>query len=620
MPKRTNPHQPSPAVVVDTSVLMELPAAYRFDWGGQPVTVYILDAVVRELRGLARGKKNVARAAAARRALSILDSLQERPLPEGLSRSNTSGRLVVAKAPAVISPPLDPESVDHQQIALAQARLTEGFCAIVTRDKEMADIAMCASPPVPVITVPSGGMMETTIRRQLARQIRWWKLSRREEAEKQKARPVKPASQRSKTGLERRAKRLERVISNLYGRVRSMRHRAVLSIAPLEARLALTAHLVRVLTQHKNRVVFLFTEDQAQAAYWAGELCKRCKLPSGAVCVFGERGLPRVRDTRVVVYRYSQIEQRYNQHAARFADVGRRITAIVDGCDLLDPVWIAMLLFGCNQFIGFTRYPIGHPQAAASRMLTAFFQQQAVATYTFADAEEDGWLRPFDLLRHPIALQEDELQKYREMNDQFITVHNEVIRRYPELDDATDFWKALHRLLGRVVDHQAATLFTLRERREELAHMARAKREVVVDLLSEAGQPARCLILDVERLWTNVLRKTLTDRGMAVEVLERLSDAAARESLWRRFERRKVDCLILQDVPPVRLVRAHINRLIIMTPLTPLRTLAATVDWALSHAVGGPAMYVDLLYTSETPEQQAMMDFADMCFGLRFRR
>jgi hypothetical protein len=29
---------------------------------------------------------------------------------------------------------------------------------------------------------------------------------------------------------------------------------------------------------------------------------------------------------------------------------------------------------------------------------------------------------------------------------------------------------------------------------------------------------------------------------------------------------------------------------------------------------------VGLLYTSGTPEQEAMMDFADTCFGLRFGR
>jgi len=59
---------------------------------------------------------------------------------------------------------------------------------------------------------------------------------------------------------------------------------------------------------------------------------------------------------------------------------------------------------------------------------------------------------------------------------------------------------------------------------------------------------------------------------------------------------------------PYRQVGARINRLIIMTPLTPLSRLAAIVDWALSHAVSGP------------PEQQAIMDFADTCCGLRFGR
>jgi len=107
---------------------------------------------------------------------------------------------------------------------------------------------------------------------------------------------------------------------------------------------------------------------------------------------------------------------------------------------------------------------------------------------------------------------------------------------------------------------------------------------------------------------------------MTVEVLERSFDADTAESLWRRFERGKVDCLILQDVPPVRFVGARINRLIVMTPLTPLASLAAIVDWVLSHALSGPAVCVDLLYTSGTPEQQAMVDFADTCCGLRFGR
>ena len=47
-----------------------------------------------------------------------------------------------------------------------------------------------------------------------------------------------------------------------------------------------------------------------------------------------------------------------------------------------------MLLFKCDQFVGFTRLPSGHDQAVGGRMLDVFFQQQTVASYTFADAKK----------------------------------------------------------------------------------------------------------------------------------------------------------------------------------------------------------------------------------------
>jgi hypothetical protein len=461
--------------------------------------------------------------------------------------------------------------------------------------------------------------MEVVIQRQLKRKVHWWESFHREERAAAQPHPVKAARRAPRPRPDPQA-RLEQVVRSLYGRLRSARHRAILSVAPLEARLALTAHLVPILTQRSKRVVFLFVGDQPQAEYWASELRLRCELQRDAVLVFGERGLPRIHGTHVVVYRHPQIETRFKHHAARFAKEGRRIMVIADGCDLLDPVWIATLLIGRAQFVGFTRHTSSHAQTVGGRMLAAFCEQETVANYTFADAEKDGWLRPFDVLRHPVAFQDAEFQTYRQVNDRFIAVHNEVGRRYPELNEALDFWESLHRILDRVADHESASLFTLREQREELAQMARAKCETVVRLLSEVGSPARCLVCDFERVWTAVLLETLGERGMTVEVLERPSGPAARESLWRRFEAGKVDCLVLQDVPPPRLVGARINRLIVMTPLTPLSTLASVVDWVLSHALDGPAVCIDLLYTSETPEQEAMTDFADTCFGLRFGR
>ena len=621
MSKKMQPDYSHPAVIVDTSILMAIPAIHSFDWGVQPITVYILDTVLDELRGLARDRQDDVKATAARRALAVLDGLQKRAAPEGIPLINNTGHLVFVKPPSDIAPPLDPDSVDHQQIALAQTHLKaflRGFCAIVTNDQEMADIATSTSPAVPVIA-PGSSAMGTAIQRQLTRKLHWWQLSHREGVVAEQPQRVKPARAVPRPSVDRQA-RLEQVVRSLYGRLRAAHHRAILSVAPLEVRLALTAHIVHSLAQHSNRVVFLFVEDRAAAEYWAGELRRRCQLSPDAVLVFGEQGILRVHGTRVVIYRHPQIESRFGHHAARFAGAGRRITVIVDGCDLLDPVWIATLLFGRDQFVGFTRHPLSHTQAVGGRMLATFFQQQTVATYTFADAEEDRWLRPFDVLRHSIAFQEDELQIYREVNDRFITLRSKASARYPELGEAVDFWEALHRTLERVVDEETASLFPLREQREALAQMARAKGETVVKLLNEVGSPARCLVCDLERLWTPVLLKMLANRGATAEVFERSSDTDAQESLWRRFEAGQVDCLILQDMPPVRLVGARINRLVVMTPLTPLSSLAAVVDWVLSHAVSGPAVYVDLLYTGGTPEEQALMEFADTCCGLHFGR
>ena len=212
MSRRTQPHQSHPAVVVDTSILMALPDIHQFNWGVRPITVYVLDAVVDELRGLARDRQDDTRATAARRALFVLGNLQKGAPPEGVPLPNNTGRLIFAEAPTNIPSPLDPTSVDHQQIALAQVHLKTSpgrFCTIVTNDQEMADIAASASPAVPV-TTPGGGAIDKAIRRQLATKMYWWKLFRRERAAADKPRPVKSARPAPMSRSDRQV-RLERV-------------------------------------------------------------------------------------------------------------------------------------------------------------------------------------------------------------------------------------------------------------------------------------------------------------------------------------------------------------------------------------------------------------------------
>jgi hypothetical protein len=212
---------------------MELPHIDRLDWGVDAITLYVLDSVLHELEGLARADDPLV-ASPAKRALAVLDDWFTPPLPDKVQPSGGSLKIVSAKPPSDIAYPLDPESVDHQQIALGRDHIEEhGFCAVVTCDKEMADIAASASPPVPTVIVSPGGGMEAALREQFARKMEWFEKFRREEASETQSETVKPAQDRSVSERERRERRLARVARHFYGQIRSMHHRAVLSIAPV---------------------------------------------------------------------------------------------------------------------------------------------------------------------------------------------------------------------------------------------------------------------------------------------------------------------------------------------------------------------------------------------------
>jgi hypothetical protein len=101
-----------------------------------------------------------------------------------------------------------------------------------------------------------------------------------------------------------------------------------------------------------------------------------------------------------------------------------------------------------------------------------------------------------------------------------------------------------------------------------------------------------------------------------VGVIERFADQEAWETAWRSFEQGKTGCLILQDVPPLGVVGALVNRLIVLTPLVPMTSLAAMTDWTLARATNLSTICIDLLYTAQTPEREAMREFAETCCGL----
>lgn len=504
------------------------------------------------------------------------------------------------------------------------------FCAIVTHDREMTTIASTAEPEVQVVS-PAIHNIEESIRLQFSLRLDWWQRWRQKleqdlkvaSSEEASTAPqsIKPVHKRRILVRDPEA-RLKRIISNFYGRVKANRHRVILSIAPLQARLALTVHLISMYKRTPRRVVMLFVESQTVAEWWTAEIRAKCELPANAVLLFRDHGLTRDQSCRVVIYRHDQIETRFKQHSARLSENQRLISVIVDSCDMLSPEQLAILLFEDHQFVGYTLYQLGHAQARGGRMLGHFFEQQSILSYSFADAEEDGWLRSFDLIRHPILWLPEEKEAYDKTNSSFIQAYNDVLKEYPSLSRGSDFWDTLQDLLDVVADARTANLFQLRERREEMAQIAHAKLEAVLSILTTNGDRRGCnLIYDPCGYWTPVLTKALSENKLVGEVVTTKTTYAEWENIWHRFEHNKLDVILFSSMPPFGLSRTNINRLIISTPITSLAALAAVTDWTLTHANphSRNPVEIHLLYVPATPEEQAMLDFADSVCGLRFR-
>lgn len=607
------------AVFVDTNILLDFPQIETLDWGVRGINVFILKSVVRELDKKTKDftdNDEPENAEAAKYAYEHIKSLQDRAVNGGYPLVN-NGCLFIVDAPQEIPDQFDPGHADHQQIALAATHLIaypDRFCAIVTRDREMTDIAHIVHPDLQVVN--PGYATAKSIRERLRRLIDWNERFKHDNSSEE-GQVVKPALPVVKPRPDPQAK-LQKPVAQLYALIRAAHHRAVLAISPMKMRLALSAHLISILTAADRRTVFLFVPNKSTAEYWAKELQRRCNLPQESIVVFGEDPVHQLNDARVVLFRHSQLERRLYQYVARFKQGKKRVTALVDGCDRMDPVAIAMLLFNCDQFVGFSHLPAGHTQAIGSKMLDAFFQQETIATYTFADAECDYWLHRFDVLRRPIALTAAEKEKYREVNDKFLELHRRISRKYLDLGQDGSFWENLPHVLARTVDYDAPDLFKLREQREAIAQQASEKLETVVRLVNAAGDPARCLIFDYENRWTAELKQHLSGLGKQVAALSSDSGFEEQRSVWAEFKMGFIDALIVQDVPIYDLRQSHIHRLILLTPFAPLTLQAAITDWVLNHAMGDTPVSVDLLYTVGTPEWDAMVDFADTYFGVRF--
>lgn len=616
-----------PLVILDTNILVGLPDILKADWQMPAVDVYLLNPVLAEIEGLARDK-DPQKAAVTSRVRDDLIALRRHVSESGLELQGGALRLFFADPPQDIPAPLRKGSVDHAIIAFAQECLKKEpgrFCAIVTQDRELADIASAANPAIQVIAANPMNL-QNNILPQLIRKSHWWGrwYANAEQASQSLAvkRSESPRrSHESQRATRNPAVRLQKVTRGLYRHIKTAHYRTVLSVVPLEIRLAVAAQWLGRIAKDSSRILLLFVRDQEQAEYWAQELRKRCELPVSAVVTFHGTGISRTNNLHAVIYQFDQIEQFLNQHAARFRNFPREMSVLVNDCDLIPTEKLAALLFCTPQFVGFTLWPFIRSRTPSGKLLEYLFEQQTIPAYRLRNGEADGWLRPFDLICHPISLESEVEDEYARINAKFIEAYEQVLSKYPALTRVEDWEGSLKDLLETVADVQIAELFRLREQREEMVQVATGKLNEICTLFCPQGAPAdlgNSIIYDPCGIWTPVLETTFAGQNLKVQVAPAGMTLDEWETLWRDFDARKLDVPILSEAPPLNLCRAPIHRLVITTPIADPIDLSGMADWALmhSHLTDPNPLEIHLLYVPNSPEEEPAMAFAHGICGL----
>jgi hypothetical protein len=606
---------------------MEIHRIDEFDWGLPSVELDILDPVMDELKGLMRDRDNREKAKTAQHAYDYLDAYARKANAEGLSLKNGRVHLFFSRPPSCWISSLDPDKVDHQIIEYARQRVKDvpgQFCAILTLDREMLDLCLCQEPAVQPIS-PSKERLVTDIPAFLRRRLE--SAMRQNNGTSALPRVVISQSQAEpgQPGAKKRARvdpvvKLNRLVGNFHSKIIASHHRAILTLAPFQARLALTARLVDTLSHASRRVMLLFVESRPSAEYWAGELRQRCHLPPEDVLVFFDEALEVHKLPRVVIYTFDQIESRFRQHTARLDENQRSMTIVVDGCDLLRPEQAVMLLLNEGQFIGYTRHHLHHSQSRSGRMLSRFFDDQSILRYTFADAEQDGWLHSFELIPQQVRFEDWEETEYKNSKAEYLSALNKAETAYPGLNPRDHFWTSLHELLDVVADPVTARLFVLRESLESQPQIATGKQAVLFELLGDSQvRSIRTVVYDPTQFWIKCLPKKLSERKISFVIADDQTNVEEWQSLLNQMDEKKSFCLITPVIPPYGLNRNHIQRLLITSPICSQVNMAAMVDWILYHSFStSQTIELHILYVPATYEENALIEFSQAICGLSF--
>lgn len=601
-----------PAIIPDTNFLLEYPSLLEQKWQTRPIEILISETVESEVYGLTfNSDRNLAQKA--KRAHAEIQILKRR----SDIIKQTSADIKIRFIPRIIDakPPLDPAKPDHQLIAYARRELADTpphFCAILTADRELCDIAEALS--VIAIIPDYDGKFFLEIKRK----HEWWQKAREAEANQLARKDHKKQTIPPIATTEEQSVYLQLLVNQINEWIRAEKYRAILHLIPLKARIALTTKIIKDIPDPENRVVFVIVESLEEAQYWAGEIRQNFEISPTDIHLFGRDNVDRIDRARAIIYHHEQAVRRLTQHISRLGYAEKKITSIVDSCDLLDPFVLAMLFYESDQFIGYHHNLMGGKQPPGGKTLSPFLRNKTLLSYTFADAECDGWGHPYDLYLRPVNLTPDEKTYWDETNHTYLSTREQALEKYPELRNSVNFWESLYNLLHKTVAPKEAKLIFLREELEGIVQLASQKLDFVEKLHEyNPGSHYRRLIFDYEKQWTPLVLNRLSQKNISVSELPNNDQERA---IWDQFIGNKWDTLILSHIPNHDLPNGYFYELIILTPHRPAAEINHIVDWALSHTMAKNSLRIEIIYVQNTLEELSALAIAESSFNLNYKQ
>lgn len=608
-----------PILIPDTNYLMKYPDFETELWKLPRLIIAFSETVISELRGLA-SDPDPKYADPARRALVKIDEYQRKNLINDVihefsaktlaSQEGEQQRVVYRFFPRCVEPlpPLNMTVKDHQIIALAY-KLSHvhgvNFCAILSNDIDLCSTAES------FLLLTISRRDSAIFHAEIASKYRWKNLIA-ENGGKAGLPPLQPKRGRSSKVYP--SDELGRYVAKLYRQMKALNFRTSIFLPSTQARIRLALEILQRERNPEKEIILIFLKDAETQRYWAGEIRQKSGLQGDQALIFGQSShTEQIHQARVVFYQHRQIIPYLSQHITRLVQSKRKILALVDGSDLLDSIQLAILLYGCDQFVSLSHTPWNETEAMGRKILNIVLHNRALPDVSFTDAELEGWGHPVDLYLTPVEFKPEERVEWDKINSEFLRLHRKIADDFQRQGGVENFWEEVFHRLLRAVDTDAADLVNLREKREQIAQQANSKAEQIVNMLcGQQKGSKRQILVDFNRLWTPVLLKVLEKQGL--KAVELPADPEDQRKVWQDFSN-KYDTMIITHLPSFDLPLEHFQHLVLISPLQPIDEMIAVIDWAISRAATPGAVCTHVLYVPDTPEELAVITLAQAGFS-----